>query len=287
MKKVYQSINFLKKSLDLIEHVNRVIDQYQDAGYTLTLRQIYYQLVVEAIIENTEKKYKNLGTLVTNGRLAGLIDWEAIEDRSREFRKQTTWDSPAEILEVAAATYQRDLWATQDNYVEVWIEKNALIAIAEQAASQLYCPVFACVGYASTTTLHEAAKRFIKKTGQNKDCVLIYLGDFDPSGADMSRDIAERLEGFEAIVDVRRIALNQEQIDLYKPPPAPAKKTDSRAKKFIAKHGENSWELDALKPGVIEGLITDTIKVYLDQKRFDQAIEQQELERQTLQAAII
>ena len=128
--------------------------------------------------------------------------------------------------------------------------------------------------------------RFVDKTEQGKNCILIYLGDFDPSGTDMSRDIEERLGAFEAIVDVQRIALNQDQIDFYQPPPAPAKTTDSRAKKFIAKHGKHSWELDALKPGVIEGLITDTIRVYLDQKRFDQAIEQQEFEWQKLQAAI-
>jgi len=276
MKKTYQSIRIGKQGLTLIEHVNRIIDEYQEAGYTLTLRQVYYQLVAGAIIENTEKSYKNVGNLINNGRLAGYIDWSSIEDRTREVRKPQTWDSPAQILDVAARTYQRDLWATQDNYLEVWVEKDALIAVVENAASRLNCPCFSCRGYASQTAMHDAAMRFIEKTEHGKDCILIYLGDHDPSGLDMTRDIGERLSGFGAIVDVRRIALNRDQIDLYNPPVNPAKITDTRAKEYISKHGEHSWELDALKPDVIDALITDAIKVNLDQKRFNQAKERQE-----------
>jgi hypothetical protein len=287
MKQAYQSINIRKAGLDLIEHVNRVIDDYQDAGYTLTLRQIYYQLVAGAIIENTETSYKNIGNLINNGRLAGLIDWEAIEDRTRVIRKQSAWDSPAQILQDAARAYQRNLWETQDNYIEIWVEKDALIAVVEQAANQFNCPCFSCRGYSSQTAIHDAAMRFIEKAEQGKDCILIYLGDHDPSGLDMTRDIRERLIGFDARVDVRRIALNQDQVDLYKPPVNPAKITDSRAKEYIAKHGIHSWELDALSPEVIGGLIANAIEINLDQKRFNRAKEQQESERQALQAAIL
>jgi hypothetical protein len=134
--------------------------------------------------------------------------------------------------------------------------------------------------------MHDAAMRFIEASESGKDCILIYLGDHDPSGLDMTRDISERLAGFRATVDVRRIALNREQIDCYNPPVNPAKLTDTRAKAYIAKHGEHSWELDALKPDVIDALITDAIKMNLDQRKFDQAIERQESEQQALQAAI-
>jgi len=135
--------------------------------------------------------------------------------------------------------------------------------------------------------MHDAAMRFIEKTEQGKDCVLIYLGDHDPSGLDMTRDIRDRLFLFGAVVDVRRIALNRDQIDLYKPPVNPAKITDTRAKEYIVKHGEHSWELDALKPEVIDALITGAIKNNLDQKRFEQTKKRQESERQALQEAIL
>ena len=286
MKQSYQKIQIRQKGLELIGHVNGVIDEYQAAGHSLTLRQIYYQLVAKAIIENTMKSYKSFGNHVKNGRLTGHIDWEAIEDRTRMVRIPPAWNSPAEILEVAAKQYQRNLWETQENYLEIWVEKNAQIVIVESAANRFNCPCFACIGYSSVTAMHGAAMRFIEKTEQGKDCILIYLGDHDPSGMNMTQDIRERLAGFHANVDVRRIALNRDQIDFYKPPPYPAKITDTRAKEYIAKHGEYSWELDALKPDVIDTLIADAIKMNLDQKRFDQAIERQESERQALQTMI-
>ena len=287
MKQHYQNIRIGKKGLGLIEHINSIIDEYKEAGHTLTLRQVYYQLVAGAIIENTERCYKNLGNLINNGRLAGLIDWDAVEDRTRRLRKEPTWDSPAEILEIAAQQYQRDLWETQDNYIETWVEKDALIAVVEKAASRLNCPCFSCRGYTSQTAMHDAALRFIKKVEQGKECILIYLGDHDPSGLDMTRDIQERLNRFGASVDVRRIALNRDHIELYNPPVNPAKITDNRSKGYIDKHGKHSWELDALKPEVIDTLITGAIKINLDQKRFDEAKERQESERQALKTAIL
>ena len=282
MKQAYQNIRIGKNGLQLIEHVNQIIDEYRAAGYTMTLRQVYYQLVAKAIIENTERSYKNIGNLIKNGRLAGYIDWSAIEDRTRNLRKQPAWDSPAQILEVAAESYKRDLWETQDHYLEVWVEKDAQIAVVEESASRLNCPCFSCRGFSSATIMHDAALRFIEKTEHGKKCVLVYLGDHDPSGLNMTRDINERLDVFGVNVDVRRIALNRDQIDLYKPPVNFAKKTDSRWKKYAAEHGEYSWELDALRPEVIDGLITDAIKVNLDQKRFNLSIERQESERQEL-----
>jgi hypothetical protein len=286
MKQAYQNIRIGKPGLRLIEHVNQIIAEYRAAGYTLTLRQVYYQLVAGAVIENTERCYKNVGNLINNGRLVGYIDWDAIEDRTRNVRTQPTWDSPAQILEIAAEQYRRDLWETQDNYLEVWVEKDALVAIVEDVASRFHVPCLSCRGYTSQTAMHDAAERFIKKSGQGKNCILIHLGDHDPSGLDMTRDISERLAGFGARVDVKRIALNRDQIDRYKPPVNPAKITDTRARTYIAEHGKHSWELDALPPEVIDALITKTIKISLDQKRFDVAKAQQESERQALRTMI-
>jgi hypothetical protein len=270
----------------LIDQINEIISEYEAAGYSLTLRQVYYQLVSRDLIENTEKSYKNIGSLVSNGRLAGLIDWNAIEDRTRQHRSLPHWETPAEIVQGAANQYRRNLWEGQDRYCEVWVEKDALIGIVEQAADRLDTPCFSCRGYTSQSAMWAAAIRFIDKADEGRECVIIHLGDHDPSGIDMTRDIIDRLVHFGARVDVQRIALNMPQIKQYKPPPNPAKETDTRVEGYKKIYGLHSWELDALKPEILDQLITDAIKNNLDQKLYDLAIDRQEQERQSIMALL-
>jgi len=286
MKIQYAKINIRPSGLALVGHVNAIIAEYETAGYSLTLRQVYYQLVSRDLIENSEKSYKHVGNLVNNGRLAGLIDWRAIEDRTRALRRLPHWETPAEIVKSAAGQYRRDLWEGQDRYCEVWVEKDALIGIVEQAAERLDCPCFSCRGYTSQSEMWGAAMRFAGKADNGRECVLIHLGDHDPSGIDMTRDIRERLAMFGASVDVRRIALNMPQIEEYSPPPNPAKETDSRAAGYIAKYGNSSWELDALEPRSLDALITAAIKSSLDQKKYGRAVKRQEAERKSIAALL-
>lgn len=114
----YKEINFRQSSLDLIKLVNQVIQEYQAQGYELTLRQAYYQLVARGYIPNNERSYKNIGNLINDGRLAGLIDWYAITDRTRNLRGNSHWDTPAEVIESAKYSYRLDKWEGQPNYVE-------------------------------------------------------------------------------------------------------------------------------------------------------------------------
>ena len=286
MKIQYAKINIRRSGLSLIGHVNAIIAEYETAGYSLTLRQVYYQLVSRDLIENSEKSYKHVGSLVSNGRLAGLISWQAIEDKTRALRRLPHWDAPAEIVKSAAKQYRRDLWEGQSRYCEVWVEKDALIGIVEQAAERLDCPCFSCRGYTSQSEMWGAAMRFVEKSGNGRECVLIHLGDHDPSGIDMTRDIRERLAMFGASVDVKRIALNMPQIEEYNPPPNPAKETDTRAAGYIAKYGNSSWELDALEPRALDALITAAIKSSLDQKKYSRAIKKQEAERKSIAALL-
>lgn len=278
----YSEVKIRKVGLDQIAEVNGIVEAYQAQGYTLTLRQVYYQMVARNIIENSERSYKNLGNLINNGRMAGLIDWEAIEDRTRYIRQHTHWDSPEQIMQAAVDSYHTNLWSDQPRYVEVWVEKDALIGIVEQAASGLDVPCFSCRGYVSASAMWAAAHRM----RSDKECVILHLGDHDPSGIDMTRDIQERLSMFGATVDVRRIALNMEQIEEYTPPPNPAKETDTRASGYVARYGNYSWELDALEPSVLDLLIARHIKALMDIARFNQAIERREAGRQKIQRMI-
>lgn len=263
----YVEKNFRSDSLALIDKINSVIEEYESQGYSLTLRQCYYQLVARGIIPNNERSYKNTGNLINDARLAGLIDWHAIEDRTRNLQRLSHWHSPKSIIESASYQYRRDIWENQDYYVEVWVEKEALANVVGRVADELDVPYFCCRGYVSQSEMWSASQRFRHKQDEGKDVVLIHLGDHDPSGIDMSRDIEERLTLFGVdsfMFNFRRIALNMEQIEEFAPPPNPAKLTDSRCGKYIEKYGYESWELDALEPKVIHDLITNNVTEFWD-----------------------
>lgn len=268
----YQDKKFRSDKLELIEKIYEIIQTYSDAGYSLTLRQLYYQLVARGIIENSERSYKNTGSLINDARLAGYINWYAIEDRTRYLRSLSHWENPASLIKSASEQYKRNLWLDQDYYVEVWVEKEALADVVGQACRPLDVPYFCCRGYVSQTEMWNASQRFIDKAVDGKYVVLIYLGDHDPSGIDMTRDIEERLQLFGSVnysfvnnfLGVERIALNMDQVTLYSPPPNPAKVTDSRSGGYISKYGNSSWELDALEPQIIRELITSKVTEYAD-----------------------
>lgn len=278
----YREIKFQSKSLELIDLVNQVIDEYSSQGYELTLRQAYYQLVARGYIPNNERSYKNIGNLINDGRLAGLIDWYAITDRTRNLRGNGHWDNPADVIKSAKYSYLLDKWENQPNYVEVWVEKDALVDVIGQACRPLDVPYFSCRGYTSQSEMWGAARRFIRQEDREQR-VIIHLGDHDPSGIDMTRDIQERLWMFGADVYVKRVALTMDQIRMYNPPPNPAKITDSRASKYIEEYGNESWELDALEPSVITELIRNEITKYRDEDIYQRVCAMEDKGKNELQ----
>lgn len=278
----YKEIRFRQSSLDLIRLVNEVINDYKAQGYELTLRQVYYQLVARGYIPNNERSYKNIGNLINDGRLAGLIDWYAITDRTRNLRGNSHWDTPSEVIASAKYSYLLDKWEGQPNYVEVWVEKDALVDVVGQACRPLDVPYFSCRGYTSQSEMRMAAQRF-RRQDFREQRIIIHLGDHDPSGIDMTRDIQERLDMFGADVYVKRVALTMEQIDFYSPPPNPAKITDSRCDKYIAQYGHESWELDALEPKVITDLIKEQVTMYRDDGLYLRICNKENREKRELQ----
>lgn len=248
-KEVFVPKAFSVAHWDIIEKANEIIEEYQAQGFTLTLRQLYYQFVARDYIPNRQTEYKRLANIISDARLAGEVDWSAIEDRTRFVRKNPHWESPDQILESVAHQFAFDKWARQPNRVEVWIEKDALVGVIEPACRELDVPYFACRGYSSQSEQWRAGRRFQWNADDNQKTVILHLGDHDPSGIDMTRDNAERLAMFShRNVEVKRLALNMDQIEEYDPPPNPAKLTDPRAIEYIQIHGNSSWELDSLEP---------------------------------------
>lgn len=288
-KITYETKKFNQRTLDAISQAERIIQEYQAQGYSLTLRQLYYQFVARALIENTERDYKRLGNIISDARRAGMIDWSSIEDRTRFIRTISSWDDPRDILDSAKDSYHKDLWKTQDKRFEVWIEKDALIGVIEPVCKELDLPHFSCRGYVSDSEMWQAAMRLLRHVRNGQDVIVLHLGDHDPSGIDMTRDITDRLNLFSFFkggIEVRRIALTMEQIEEVNPPPNPAKVTDSRYERYSAEFGEESWELDALEPSYIADLIQRAVFEERDIDRWGEAFNAQEEERRQIQDII-
>lgn len=306
----YVPKDFRDGTLDVIDAAAGICSSYAEKGYDLTLRQLFYQFVSRDLLPNTERSYNRLGSIVNDARLAGLIDWTHVVDRTRVPKTQSHWDDPAEIVRSAARSFAMDKWERQKTRVEVWIEKDALVGVLAACCPADDVTYFSCRGYTSQSAIWRAAQRLAGYIRSGQNVVVIHLGDHDPSGIDMTRDIEQRLAMFIAIdvydapageepeaymeylddggdqrLEIERIALNMDQVRRYNPPPNPAKLTDSRATSYIAKHGRHSWELDALEPTVLVDMIQRTVDAHRDGDQWSDAVREQEAEREILTAA--
>lgn len=275
---------FNEKALLQIEQANTIIEEYRAEGDDLTLRQLYYQFVARGLLENIPINYKKLGVVINDARLAGLVSWEAIVDRTRNLQTRSRWDGPKDIVAACSQSFHMDHWANQENRVEVWIEKDALIGVIANVCHQLDVPYFSCRGYTSQSEMWSAGQRFAEYIENGQTPTIIHLGDHDPSGVDMTRDIQDRLEMFNDNIPiaVKRVALNMDQVHHYNPPPNPAKITDKRAVKYIKRYGEKSWELDALEPRVLRELVQRHVLSFRDDDLLENIIKKEDKHKKTL-----
>lgn len=314
----------------VITYANEMVEDYAADGIRPTLRQIYYRFVARDLFpddrrwtwtgtkwvrdpegtKNADPNYFWLGDIISDARLAGRVDWDAVVDLTRELTANSHWTSPRSIVETCVKQYQIDKWAVQPNYVEVWIEKDALASVFEPICRELDVPLFSCRGYTSQSAMWQAGRRLRDKQFVHDDndraiqrpVWILHFGDHDPSGIDMTRDIEDRLTMFMAAtpddvangyeteqdgeVTVERIALNRDQIRKFNPPPNPAKVTDSRARAYIREHGTSSWELDALEPRVLMQLISSSVIDLRDEAKWSSAVAKETRHREQLRKVI-
>lgn len=279
----YQDKNFSNGSTEIIDKANDILAEYDRQGYSLTLRQLYYQFVARDLIANKPSEYKRIGSVIRDARVAGRIDWDMIVDRTRFLRGLQHWETGRHIVEACVPSFKLDRWEDQPYHFEVWIEKDALVGVIERVCNELDIPYFACRGYASKSELWRAGRRLKYLDGQQ--VIILHLGDHDPSGIDMTRDNQNWLDIFarRAQVEVKRLALNMDQVEQYNPPPNPAKMTDSRANEYVERYGYDSWELDALEPSVINELIRSEVEGFIDQDIWDETVERENAVKAKLQ----
>jgi hypothetical protein len=296
----YESNTMRGHTLAVAEQAVAIAEEYANAGYELTLRQLYYQFVARGLTANwptganTERSYKRLGTIVDKARMNGMMDWYYIVDRTRGAAAMSHWSSPRGIIEGAARGYAIDKWTGQEKRVELWVEKEALSGIIAGVANDRDCTYMACRGYLSSSAMWQSAQRLGRILAGGQDVVVLHLGDHDPSGIDMSRDNFDRLvtfighdQGFDAVdrMEFRRIALNMDQVEEYNPPPNPAKMSDSRAEGYVEQYGMESWELDALPPDALVTLMNEHIDGEVDPDVYAQRERWQEEDRERLRLA--
>lgn len=318
---IYSNYKPGKEAALLLRTITDIVINYQNQGLRLTLRQLYYQLVARDIIPNKEASYKKIGSLVSKARLGGLLDWDAIEDRVRQPKSPPEFHTLNALIDAALYSFRLPRLKGQKRYVELWVEKDALAGVLHPIAYRNHIVLMVNRGYSSTSAMRESAVRIRDKARELgvEEAVVLYLGDLDPSGEDMVRDIEDRLNLFlhqgheidwgghpfkgnkkaviedypEACVrrgnvrlEVKKLALTMEQVEEYDPPPNPAKLTDSRATKYVEEYGEYSWEVDALPPETLRELIEDELELLIDQEAIQKVIDTENEQRALLEHAV-
>lgn len=283
MKITYVEKKFRASSLEIINRADEIVQEYQAQGLDLTLRQLYYQFVARDILPNNQKSYSRLGSIINDARLAGMIDWDALEDRTRNLQGMRHESSPESAIADIAQFYRIDKWQNQPCRVEVWVEKEALIGVFESICMQLDVNYFACRGFVSQSEMWRASGRMRRYLRRGQRPVILHFGDHDPSGLDMTRDNHDRLGIFGAKMEVRRIALNMSQVEQYDPPPNFAKQTDSRYQSYQEQFGDESWELDALDPTVLRDLVEQNVLELRDPELWSEMEERERRERSQLE----
>ena len=230
-----------------------------------TVRQVFYRLVTQGVIAKTEAEYKRtICRLLREMRLAGELPFGWITDNTRWMRKPTTYSSLEHALRRTAEAYRRSLWDTQEVYVEVWLEKDALAGVLMEETVKWDVPLMVTRGYPSLSYLYEAAEQI---RGCGKPAHLYYFGDYDPSGLDITRNVERRLREFAPLADIRfeRVAVTPEQITRWQLPTRPTKQSDSRSKGFEG----GSIEVDAIPPRDLRALTRDRIEQHVNRRSLE------------------
>lgn len=266
----------------IIENSIPIIDNY---GQQLTLRALYYRLVADCGMTNSNLHYKRVVAAMEKARWDYDIRFDSFIDLEREVVGSTDADTTNVTDKTDYAkwaikhhmnTYNKNRWENQPIYPEVFIEKKALQGVFERPCNDNDVALSACKGYPSLTFLNEAAERFNERISQGKKVVILYFGDYDCSGEDIPRSIEQNLRRMGCHITLKRIALTESQVSDWGLPHAPTKTSDARAANW---DGIGQVELDAVEPRKLRKMVEDAINGEFDPDLHDDLLEEEEGER--------
>jgi hypothetical protein len=247
-----------QRSLDLIEAMRDAAE----AAQPITGRGVGYKLLITNLIPSmATSEMQRVYRLLKVAREQGRIPWEWIVDETRALERTSTWADPAEYARCVAQSYRRNFWDQQSVRVEVWSEKGTVRGVLAPVLDEYAVGFRVMHGFSSATSVHDVAE-----DDDGRDLIVLYVGDYDPSGLFMSeQDLPSRLAEYDGHhVDVRRIALTRAQVSDLPSFPATDKRKDPRYKWFRSNYGNRCWELDAMDPNDLRDCVEKEIKKLIE-----------------------
>jgi len=277
----------------IVDATNKIFHQYT---VRLTVRQIYYRLISPPfqLFANKMSNYKGFDKILTRAREKGDVNWRRIEDRSRTtIGGDSGFENPESFMEFVLRrtkglweSYSRPAWREQSQYVEVWVEKDALAALVSNVANEYNVLTYPSRGYSSFTRVKEAIEDRFNEVSEERGIIIIHLTDHDPSGLDMTRDIEKRISEYmeeSERVTMHRVALTLDQVKNFNLASNPTKKADPRSADYLLAVGDQCWELDALPPDELEKIVKRSIIRFIDMDAWNENVELIEKEKKELQ----
>jgi hypothetical protein len=243
-----------QRSLDLIEAMYRVAE----AAQPITGRGVGYKLFTAGLIPSmATTEMQKVYRLLRIAREQGDIPWEWIVDETRAIERVSTWSDPEEYARCVARSYRRDFWNQQPHRLQVWSEKGTVRGVLAPVLDEYAVGFMPVHGFSSATAAHDIAE-----DDDGRPFVILYVGDFDPSGLYMSEeDLPNRFAKYDGDhVTLKRIALTREQVRGLPSFPATDKRKDPRYQWFIRNYGKRCWELDAMDPNDLRDCVERKIK---------------------------
>ena len=269
-----------QRSLDLIEAMYVAAESAQP----ITGRGIGYKLFTKGLIASMARpEMQRVYRLLKEAREQDLIPWEWIVDETRELERCASWDNPAEYVEAVHRSYRRDHWSQQPVRVEAWSEKGTVRGVLAPVLDRYGIGFRVMHGFSGATTVHDVAE-----DDDGRDLIVLYVGDYDPSGLYMSEhDLPDRLAKYGGDhVNLDRIALTREQTDGLPSFPASDKRKDPRFRWFIREFGDQCWELDALDPNDLRTLVEKAIREWIEPIAWARCVTVEKAERASLRTVL-
>ena len=279
-----------EKTLEILEATKALLDPEQP----MTLRHLYYLLLSNHVLEGgdavaSKRSYNRLKRIIAIARRKGEVPFEALVDNIRTTIKPSSWSGLTDFAEETTRLYRLDLWARQKDYMEIWVEKDAIAGVVGDITYEFDVNLRPMRGYSSLTFLHQAAQELSEIT---KPIFIYYFGDHDPSGHDIERACRDGLiemfnldgvgwpaRGFSWL----RLALDAADMNEFEIIPLPAKPKDTRYKKFKLKYGTDAAELEALPPDELRRRVQTAIDGHIDTKEWKKLQRVERLERASYQ----